>query len=81
MRRVVLTVFRENEAATRFYTQTLNYTLDDTDPELWEQEVDYQILAKRNRKMLEIEDIMLPLINKQQSETTNVAAAESSPAP
>lgn len=62
LRRVVLTVFRDNQPARRFYTQTLNYTLDDTDPELYGHDEEYQILAKRNRKLLTSEDIVLPLI-------------------
>lgn len=61
LRRVVLTVFRSNTAAQRFYTRTLNYTLDDTDPELWEQDENYQILAKRNKKATTNADIQLPL--------------------
>jgi hypothetical protein len=49
--RVVLTVFSRNIAARNFYVDRLNYTLDETDPSLWDQQTEYEILAKRNRKV------------------------------
>jgi hypothetical protein len=67
LRRVVLTVFRANDPATRFYTRTLNYTLDDTDPALWEQDAEYQIA-----------DIVLPLITIPIATTTLHTSNDSS---
>jgi hypothetical protein len=60
--RVVLTVFHTNQAALRLYQHTLHYELDETDPSLFDQEVQYTILAKRSKKILSIADIVLPLL-------------------
>ena len=60
--RVVLTVFHSNKPALRLYQHTLHYELDETDPSLFDQEVEYTILAKKSKKINSIADIVLPLL-------------------
>jgi len=64
--RVVLTVFERNVAARRFYAETLGYELDESDPSLFDQREQYQILCKRNRKISAVADIRLPQPNTNQ---------------
>lgn len=45
MRKVVLTVFKHNQNAMRFY-ERLNYMIDDTSPSQFGEHADYEILSK-----------------------------------
>lgn len=44
--RILLTVFRNNENAMKFYTQTMRYIVDETSPSKFGGKEDYEILAK-----------------------------------
>ena len=45
MRMVMLTVFKNNQNAMRFY-ETLKYRVDDISPSMFEEEADYEIMSK-----------------------------------
>ncbi len=50
MRKVMLTVFKENTSAFGFFKNVLNYEADETSPSLYdpmnEEEYDYEIMSK-----------------------------------
>jgi len=45
LRKVMLTVFKENQNAMKFYKQKMKYEVDETSPTA-EEEEDYEILSK-----------------------------------
>lgn len=62
MKKVVLTVFKNNQNSNFF--RALNYKLDETSPIDDEEEYCYEILSKPNRKLL-------PLHSHDNHHTTN----------
>ncbi len=46
IRKIMLTVFRQNTAAMQFYRSKLQYTIDSTSPSQYNQVTDYEILSK-----------------------------------
>jgi ribosomal protein S18 acetylase RimI-like enzyme len=53
--KVVLTVFKYNTSACHLYRESLKYAIDEDDPND-EEAVDYWILSKKNKKLLEIQN-------------------------
>jgi ribosomal protein S18 acetylase RimI-like enzyme len=46
MENVVLTVFKKNESAMNFYTDSLGYSIDSYSPSKFGEPADYEILSK-----------------------------------
>lgn len=46
IKKIMLTVFRQNTAAMEFYRSKLQYTIDSTSPSQYNQVTDYEILSK-----------------------------------
>lgn len=51
MKKVILTTLKKNIAASEFYTKVLKFSIDKNSPSCFDQEVDYEILSKRTKKM------------------------------
>ncbi|GAB6021773.1 N-alpha-acetyltransferase 40 [Chamberlinius hualienensis] len=48
MKKVVLTVFKENSRAVKFFTQTMQYSIDETSPSQYDDDdCSYEILSKK----------------------------------
>lgn len=47
--KTMLTVFKQNEQAWKFYTEKLKYKVDEISPSNYGEDVDYEILSKRVR--------------------------------
>jgi ribosomal protein S18 acetylase RimI-like enzyme len=46
MTKVLLTVFKANNSAMKFYTETIQYSIDESSPSKWGEQADYEILCK-----------------------------------
>lgn len=47
MKKSMLTVFKNNEAAITFYTHKMKYIVDEISPSMYGEDADYEILSKR----------------------------------
>lgn len=75
LRKIMVTIFKHNPGAQKFFKEALKYEIDETCPvdDVYEQ-YDYQILSKFNRRKLAREEKENPA-SENTSQSANMAAA------